>query len=152
MFDELRMPLGFSPDDLAYATPKPEEMSFLQLNRFIRKVESEGYDATRYRVDLQAKASFPFHFPDHDHDRRGIGGARQDHGRLAQQCGLRFGNRFPLLDRIQFLPLLGLCRHPAAGGRGLGRQSHLPVPGRLPYAALMPTERMKISGLNKWIF
>lgn len=60
LFEELRMPLGFTPEDLASARPKPEEMSFLQLYRFIAKVEDEGYDATRYRVDLQAKISFPF--------------------------------------------------------------------------------------------
>ncbi len=60
LFEDLRIPLGFTPEDLASARPKPEEMSFLQLYRFIAKVEAEGYDATRYRVDLQAKISFPF--------------------------------------------------------------------------------------------
>lgn len=60
MFEDHRTQLGYSPEDLAYATPKPEEMSFLQLLRFIHKVEAEGYDATRYRVDLHAKCAFPF--------------------------------------------------------------------------------------------
>jgi lipopolysaccharide export system permease protein len=35
-------------------------MNLLELRDYIRKVESEGYDATRYAVDYQAKLAFPF--------------------------------------------------------------------------------------------
>jgi lipopolysaccharide export system permease protein len=59
LFDHMNVELAFAPEDLAQAAPKPEEMNFAQLRRYIRKVEAEGYDATHYRVDLQAKAAFP---------------------------------------------------------------------------------------------
>lgn len=53
-------PLDFSPDDMKRAMKKSVEMSFKELLSYIRKVETEGYDATVYRVDLQAKIAFPF--------------------------------------------------------------------------------------------
>ncbi|RJQ76873.1 MAG: LPS export ABC transporter permease LptG [Desulfobacteraceae bacterium] len=59
LFDTIKVQLGFAPEDLAQAAPKPEEMSFTQLYRYVRKVEAEGYDATHYRVDLQAKGAYP---------------------------------------------------------------------------------------------
>ena len=34
-------------------------MPLRKLRRYIRKIESEGYDSTPYRVDLQVKISFP---------------------------------------------------------------------------------------------
>lgn len=52
--------LDFVPDDLKRVLKKSEEMNYSELRRTIQKVESEGYDATRYRVDLQAKMAFPF--------------------------------------------------------------------------------------------
>ena len=47
-------------DDLKRVMRKSEEMSFKELLSYIEKVETEGYDATSYRVDLQAKIAFPF--------------------------------------------------------------------------------------------
>jgi lipopolysaccharide export system permease protein len=35
-------------------------MGIRELGQLARKVESEGYDATRYRVDLQAQTATPF--------------------------------------------------------------------------------------------
>jgi lipopolysaccharide export system permease protein len=35
-------------------------MSLNELAAFVRKIEKEGYDARRYRVDLLGKISFPF--------------------------------------------------------------------------------------------
>ena len=52
--------LDFSPEDMKRAMKKSVEMSFKELMSYIRKVEAEGYDATVYRVDLQAKIAFPF--------------------------------------------------------------------------------------------
>ena len=52
--------LDFSPEDMKRAMKKSVEMSFKELMNYIRKVEAEGYDATVYRVDLQAKIAFPF--------------------------------------------------------------------------------------------
>jgi lipopolysaccharide export system permease protein len=38
---------------------KSEEMSIKELYHYIQDVESEGYDATPYRVDLQGKFALP---------------------------------------------------------------------------------------------
>ncbi|MEJ2169670.1 MAG: LptF/LptG family permease [Desulfobacterales bacterium] len=51
--------LDFLPDDLQRVAKKSEEMSFRELLNYIRNVEAEGYDATPYRVDLQAKFALP---------------------------------------------------------------------------------------------
>ena len=59
-FDSRLEKLQFSPDDLAKAVPRTEEMTFIQLNAYIKKVEAEGYEAVRYKVDLHKKIAFPF--------------------------------------------------------------------------------------------
>lgn len=53
-------PLEFVPEDFKRVIKKSEEMNLLELLAYIRNVESEGYDATSYRVDLHAKVAFPF--------------------------------------------------------------------------------------------
>ena len=50
----------FLPDDLKRVIKKSEEMNFKELFLYIKNVESEGYDATIYRVDLHSKLAFPF--------------------------------------------------------------------------------------------
>jgi lipopolysaccharide export system permease protein len=57
--DEQAEPIDLSPEDLKRAAKKSEEMSFKELYRYIQDVEGEGYDATPYRVDLQAKFALP---------------------------------------------------------------------------------------------
>lgn len=52
--------LQFKPEDLMRVAKGSEEMSFKELHAYIRRVESEGYDATDLRVDLYAKFAFPF--------------------------------------------------------------------------------------------
>jgi len=52
--------LSIEPADLKKVVKKSEEMSFRELLRYIRRIESEGYDASAYRVDLHAKIAFPF--------------------------------------------------------------------------------------------
>ncbi len=59
-FAQRRVSLDFSPENLSQVVPRAEEMSFMQLYRYIKRVEAEGYDAGHYRVDLQAKVAFPF--------------------------------------------------------------------------------------------
>jgi len=49
----------FLPDNLQRVIKKSEEMSFKELLEYIKKIETEGYDATIYRVDLYAKTAFP---------------------------------------------------------------------------------------------
>lgn len=53
-------PLDTHPEDFKRVSKKSEEMNLLELRDYIHSVESEGYDATSYRVDLQAKLAFPF--------------------------------------------------------------------------------------------
>jgi lipopolysaccharide export system permease protein len=52
--------INFLPEDLQRVAKKSEEMSFRELLSYIWDVEAEGYDATPYRVDLQAKFALPF--------------------------------------------------------------------------------------------
>jgi len=52
--------LDFVPEDLSRVVKKCEEMSYGELVAYVREVEEEGYDATSYRVDLNAKIAFPF--------------------------------------------------------------------------------------------
>lgn len=59
-FDELILKLPETLEDFSRLTKPSEEMSLPELASFLRKLESEGYDSVRYKVDLQAKLSFPF--------------------------------------------------------------------------------------------
>ena len=59
LHDEKEEPLDFLPEDLGRVVKKSEEMSIFELAGYIAKVESEGYDATAYRVDFQGKIAFP---------------------------------------------------------------------------------------------
>jgi lipopolysaccharide export system permease protein len=38
---------------------KSEEMSYTELRNYVQKIQSAGYDATRYQVDLHSKLSYP---------------------------------------------------------------------------------------------
>jgi len=57
--ERLEASFEFVPEDLRRVVRKSEEMSFFELLNYIRKVENEGYDATVYRVDLNAKLAYP---------------------------------------------------------------------------------------------
>jgi lipopolysaccharide export system permease protein len=58
--DEMSVPVGLHSEDFQTVVRKSSEMGFRELLQHVRKVESEGYSATVYRVDLQAKIAFPF--------------------------------------------------------------------------------------------
>ncbi len=60
LYERKTIPLAFEPDDLGEVAKKSEEMSFFQLRKYVKKVKNEGYDATVYKVDLNAKIAFPF--------------------------------------------------------------------------------------------
>lgn len=60
LFDERQCRIDLGLEDLVKAAPQTDEMSFWALYRYARKVAAEGYDNTRYRVDLHAKIAFPF--------------------------------------------------------------------------------------------
>ena len=51
--------LDFVPEDLKRAAKKSEEMDVFEIAAYIDAVESEGYDATPYRVDFYAKFALP---------------------------------------------------------------------------------------------
>jgi lipopolysaccharide export system permease protein len=58
-FEEREVELPEKPSDFVRLSKPSEEMSLAELARFVRKMEEEGYDSRRYRVDLQSKLSFP---------------------------------------------------------------------------------------------
>jgi lipopolysaccharide export system permease protein len=60
LHDTLTENLGLEPADFRQIAHKSEEMNFRQLLAYIHKVEAEGYAATVYRVDLNAKCAYPF--------------------------------------------------------------------------------------------
>jgi lipopolysaccharide export system permease protein len=59
-FEEKERIFDFYPEDLSGMVKKSEEMSFVELLEYIRKVEADGYDASAYKVDIHAKLAFPF--------------------------------------------------------------------------------------------
>jgi lipopolysaccharide export system permease protein len=59
-YDKKSFPLDLKPQDLGAVAKKSEDMSFFELRRYVSKVTVEGYDATRYKVDLNGKLAFPF--------------------------------------------------------------------------------------------
>jgi lipopolysaccharide export system permease protein len=48
-----------SPDDFKVVQKDVETMGYGELKRYITKLQTEGYDATRYVVDLHGKVAFP---------------------------------------------------------------------------------------------
>ncbi len=59
-FKEKEIRLDENPKDFVREKIEPEEMGYVQLQRFAERLESEGYDATRYFVELNIKIAFPF--------------------------------------------------------------------------------------------
>lgn len=59
-FEKKESEFGFVPEDLGVVIKKSEEMNFSELLDYIKKIESDGYDASGYKVDLYAKLAFPF--------------------------------------------------------------------------------------------
>jgi len=59
-FKEREESFHFLPEEIKRVVKKSEEMNFLELLEYIKNIESEGYDASIYKVDLYAKLAFPF--------------------------------------------------------------------------------------------
>lgn len=55
-----RVDLDIRPEELSEVVKKSDEMSFIQTRELVRRIEKEGYDATRYRTDMHGKIAFPF--------------------------------------------------------------------------------------------
>ena len=54
------IPIPEVPDDFKIVEKRTDEMSCADLRSYIKKIRSEGYDATKYLVDMHAKFAFPF--------------------------------------------------------------------------------------------
>jgi lipopolysaccharide export system permease protein len=59
-FEQLEFPLTETWASFQGIERVSEEMSYTQLRSYVQRIQSAGYDATRYLVDLYAKLSFPF--------------------------------------------------------------------------------------------
>lgn len=59
-FDTLALPLSKTPKDFQVIETRKEELGFRELRALAIKFLAEGYDATRYRVDMHARLATPF--------------------------------------------------------------------------------------------
>lgn len=60
LYKQKEKKFDFVPEDLTRVIKKSDEMSFVELYDYIKRIESEGFDATVYKVDLYAKSALPF--------------------------------------------------------------------------------------------
>jgi len=58
-FEQLEFPLPETWASFQGIARESEEMSYTQLRNYVQRIQSAGYDATRYLVDLYAKLSYP---------------------------------------------------------------------------------------------
>ena len=59
-FSHLILRIPETPQNFMKEEKGPEEMSYWQLKRYAKSVGQEGYDNTRYLVDLYVKTAFPW--------------------------------------------------------------------------------------------
>jgi lipopolysaccharide export system permease protein len=57
---ELRADIPETPTDFKSVQKDAEAMGYFELKRYIKKLQTEGYDATQYLVDLYGKIAFPW--------------------------------------------------------------------------------------------
>lgn len=58
-FEEIEFPLRESWESFQKIERQSRELSYSELRNYIQKIQSSGYDATRYLVDLYSKYSYP---------------------------------------------------------------------------------------------
>jgi lipopolysaccharide export system permease protein len=58
-FDKMEFPLRENWEAFQRTGRDSDEMSYTELRTYIQKIQSAGYDATRYLVDLYSKLSYP---------------------------------------------------------------------------------------------
>lgn len=58
-FDEKELNLAETPADFKTLEAIPDELSWLDLYSYIRKLQQEGYSAVRYQVDWHLRLAFP---------------------------------------------------------------------------------------------
>lgn len=59
-FRELEFSLPENWESFQTSERQSREMSYIELRNYIQKIQSSGYDSTRYLVDLYSKLSYPF--------------------------------------------------------------------------------------------
>ncbi len=59
LFNEIELKIPESWENFKTIERRSKEMSYSELKKYIQKIQSAGYDATRYLVDLYTKYSFP---------------------------------------------------------------------------------------------
>ncbi|HRT61342.1 MAG TPA: LPS export ABC transporter permease LptG [Syntrophales bacterium] len=57
-FDTMAIDIPEKPSDFQVVQKSADEMGYLELRGYIRKIQEEGYDVTRYEADLQGKIAF----------------------------------------------------------------------------------------------
>jgi len=57
---EKAIPIPEQPNDFKIIQKDAEKMGYFELRRYVKKIKAEGYDVSRYLVDLQGKLAFPF--------------------------------------------------------------------------------------------
>ncbi len=158
--DRKSIDLAETPEDFEVLRTETDEMPLRKLRRYIRKIESEGYDSTPVSCRSPGEDFVPG--PEHHHGLLGhpLRLAPASHWGACRGGGHESGPRVHLLGT--------LCRHridrsnrPAASsGSGVGRQHTLCRPGHLPVASCGVTgdslagesrkgERAKVKGQRK---
>jgi lipopolysaccharide export system permease protein len=60
IYDEKDIPIPEKPEDFEKGMQDPNEMTYRELKEYVEQLRADGYDTTRYIVDLHKKLSFPF--------------------------------------------------------------------------------------------
>jgi lipopolysaccharide export system permease protein len=60
MYAEKDIPIPERPEDFKKGMQDPNEMTYGELKEYVERLRSDGYDPTRYVVELHKKVSFPF--------------------------------------------------------------------------------------------
>jgi lipopolysaccharide export system permease protein len=60
IYDERDIPIPERPEDFKKGMQDPNAMTYGELKEYVERLRSDGYDPTRYVVDLHKKVSFPF--------------------------------------------------------------------------------------------
>ncbi len=58
--EETILPLDKTPEDFATPEFRNDDLTFPELRSLVGRLEAEGFDATRYRVDMLARLATPF--------------------------------------------------------------------------------------------
>jgi lipopolysaccharide export system permease protein len=59
-FDRKELDLNVTPKDFGTVQTLPDNLSWIDLLRYVEKIESEGFSSTPYRVDLHMRIALPF--------------------------------------------------------------------------------------------